>query len=85
MTGNVLRIGTRASALALWQARHVEGLIRALPGAPAVQLVPIVTSGDLQTQVPLWAVRGRGRLAGAGCWCRRARRAAVSRAVRRCG
>ena len=59
MTGNVLRIGTRASALALWQARHVEGLIRALPGAPAVQLVPIVTSGDLQTQVPLWAVRGR--------------------------
>ncbi len=59
MTGNVLRIGTRASALALWQARHVEALIRALPGAPAVQLVPIVTSGDLQTQVPLWAVRGR--------------------------
>ncbi len=59
MTGKVLRIGTRASALALWQARHVEALIRALPGAPAVELVPIVTSGDLQTQVPLWAVRGR--------------------------
>ena len=59
MTGNVLRIGTRASALALWQARHVESLIRALPGAPAVELVPIVTTGDLQTQVPLWAVRGR--------------------------
>ena len=59
MTGNVLRIGTRASALALWQARHVEALIRALPDAPAVELVPIVTSGDLQTQVPLWAVRGR--------------------------
>ncbi|MGC8517972.1 MAG: hydroxymethylbilane synthase [Steroidobacteraceae bacterium] len=59
MTGNVLRIGTRASALALWQARHVEALIGALPDAPAVELVPIVTTGDLQTQVPLWAVRGR--------------------------
>ena len=59
MTGNVLRIGTRASALALWQARHVEALLRALPGAPAIELVPIVTTGDLQTEVPLWAVRGR--------------------------
>ena len=59
MTGNVLRIGTRASALALWQARHVEALLRALPDAPAIELVPIVTTGDLQTEVPLWAVRGR--------------------------
>jgi hydroxymethylbilane synthase len=55
----VLRIGTRASALALWQARHVESLIRALPGAPKVELVPITTTGDVQSDVPLWAVRGR--------------------------
>ena len=54
-----LRIGTRASALALWQARHVESLIGALGGAPAVELVPVMTTGDLQTEVPLWAVRGR--------------------------
>jgi hydroxymethylbilane synthase len=54
-----LRIGTRASALALWQARHVESLIRALPGAPPVELVPIATTGDLRVDVPLWAVRGR--------------------------
>jgi len=54
-----LRIGTRASALALWQARHVESLIGALSGAPAVELVPVMTTGDLQTEVPLWAVRGR--------------------------
>ena len=54
-----LRIGTRASALALWQARHVEGLIGALPGAPPVQLVPITTTGDVRTDVPLWAIRGR--------------------------
>ncbi|MDE2051652.1 MAG: hydroxymethylbilane synthase [Gammaproteobacteria bacterium] len=54
-----LRIGTRASALALWQARHLESLIRALPGAPPVELVPITTTGDLRADIPLWAVRGR--------------------------
>jgi len=54
-----LRIGTRASALALWQARHVESLIRALPGSPPVELVPITTTGDMRADVPLWAVRGR--------------------------
>lgn len=61
MTGaqKPLRIGTRASALALWQARHVESLIGALPGAPPVELVPITTTGDVRSDVPLWAVRGR--------------------------
>jgi hydroxymethylbilane synthase len=54
-----LRIGTRASALALWQARHVAGLIGALAGAPQVELVPITTTGDVRADVPLWAVRGR--------------------------
>lgn len=58
-TPAALRIGTRASALALWQARHVESLIRALSGAPAVELVPITTTGDVRNDVPLWAVRGR--------------------------
>lgn len=53
-----LRIGTRASALALWQARHVANLIRALPDAPPVELIPITTTGDT-SDVPLWAVRGR--------------------------
>ncbi len=57
--GRTLRIGTRASALALWQARHVESLIRSLPGAPAVELVHIKTEGDLRTDVPLWALRGK--------------------------
>ena len=54
-----LRIGTRASALALWQARHVETLIRALPSAPPVEIVHIKTEGDVRNDVPLWAVRGR--------------------------
>ena len=54
-----LRIGTRASALALWQAHHVEALIKDLPGAPQVELVHIKTEGDVRTDVPLWALRGR--------------------------
>ena len=54
-----LRIGTRASALALWQAGHVEALLGALPAAPALERVLITTSGDVRTDVPLWAVRGR--------------------------
>ena len=54
-----LRIGTRASALALWQARHVETLIRGLPSAPPVEIVHIKTEGDVRNDVPLWAVRGR--------------------------
>ena len=54
-----LRVGTRASALALWQARHVAALIAAQPGAPAVELVHIKTSGDVQTDVPLWQVGGQ--------------------------
>ena len=57
--GRTLRIGTRASALALWQARHVESLIKGLKDAPAVELVHIKTEGDVRTDVPLWALRGR--------------------------
>lgn len=59
MTRAALRIGTRASALALWQAHHVEALIKELPGAPPVELVHIKTEGDVRTDVPLWALRGR--------------------------
>ena len=54
-----LRIGTRASALALWQAREVASRIAAQPGAPRVELVHIRTTGDLQSEVPLWQTRGR--------------------------
>jgi hydroxymethylbilane synthase len=54
-----LRIGTRASALALWQANRVAELIRAQPGAPAVELVHIKTEGDVRTDIPLWAAGGR--------------------------
>jgi hydroxymethylbilane synthase len=58
-SARTLRIGTRASALALWQAREVATRIAAQPGAPPVQLVHIHTSGDVQREVPLWQTRGR--------------------------
>jgi hydroxymethylbilane synthase len=59
MTSAPLRIGTRASALALWQARHVAESIGRQPGAPAVELVPIRTEGDVRVEVPLWSVGGK--------------------------
>jgi hydroxymethylbilane synthase len=58
-SGRTLRIGTRGSALALWQAHHVEGLIRSQAGAPPVELVRIRTEGDVRTDVPLWQIGGR--------------------------
>ena len=54
-----IRIGTRGSALALWQAHHVEALIQSQAGAPAVELVRIKTEGDVRTDVPLWQIGGR--------------------------
>ena len=55
-----LRIGTRGSALALWQAEETARLIKMLPGAPAVELVIIKTQGDLQQDIPLWKTPGKG-------------------------
>ena len=53
-----LRIGTRGSALALWQARAVaEGLERT---GVAAELVIITTRGDAKQDVPLAAIGGKG-------------------------
>jgi hydroxymethylbilane synthase len=59
MSARTLRVGTRGSALALWQAREVATRIAAQPGAPPVELVQIRTSGDVQREIPLWQARGR--------------------------
>ena len=57
---SILRIGTRGSALALWQAEEVKRRIRSLPNPPDVELVIIKTRGDLDTTSPLWASEGKG-------------------------
>ena len=51
-----LRIGTRDSELARWQADHVADRLRQVDGAPDVQMVFIKTEGDRLTDVPLHSV-----------------------------
>jgi hydroxymethylbilane synthase len=55
-----LRIGTRGSPLALWQAHHVSGLLRAAAPRLAVELVEIETAGDQVRDVPLVQLGGQG-------------------------
>jgi hydroxymethylbilane synthase len=54
-----LRLGTRSSALARWQTRHVAARLAALRAAPC-ELVPITTAGDRDTATPLPAIGGKG-------------------------
>src|SRR5262245_15979763 len=55
-----LRIGTRGSRLALWQANHVATLLRPFAGGRPVELVEIQTAGDQVRDVPLSAFGGQG-------------------------
>lgn len=49
MNSNALRIATRASVLALWQARHVAELLRLASDGRDVELVTVTTTGDQVT------------------------------------
>jgi hydroxymethylbilane synthase len=55
-----IRIGTRGSALALWQARHIAGCLAAVAPHLPTELVEIVSTGDQITDVPLASVEGTG-------------------------
>jgi len=56
----VIRIATRQSPLALWQAEHVADLlVRAFPGLKT-ELVKMVTRGDKILDAPLAKVGGKG-------------------------
>jgi hydroxymethylbilane synthase len=55
-----LRIATRGSRLALWQANHVAELLRPLVDPRSVELVEIRTTGDQQPTVPLGILGGQG-------------------------
>ena len=58
--GPVLRIATRSSPLALWQATHVAGLLAtAWPGV-GVEVVPVDTEGDRRLDVPISSFGGKG-------------------------
>jgi hydroxymethylbilane synthase len=55
-----LRLGTRGSPLALWQARHVADLLRPVSSPRAVELVTIETHGDRDQATALSAMGGFG-------------------------
>jgi hydroxymethylbilane synthase len=56
----VLRIATRKSQLALWQAEHVAALLRRAHAGLTVELVPISTKGDRIQDRSLAAIGGKG-------------------------
>ena len=55
-----IRIATRKSELALWQAAHVADALRRLPDVTAVELVPLTTRGDRILDRDLSKVGGKG-------------------------
>lgn len=60
MSDKIIRIATRQSPLALWQAHYVQQqLVAAHPGLQ-VELVPMVTKGDVLLDTPLSKVGGKG-------------------------
>src|SRR5690606_14817657 len=56
----LIRIATRGSALARWQAEHVASLLRAADPSVAVELVIVDTQGDRQLDRPIWEIGGKG-------------------------
>lgn len=55
-----LRIATRKSTLALWQANHVKALLEQAHPGLQVELLPMVTTGDIKLEGPLSQVGGKG-------------------------
>ena len=55
-----IRIGTRGSALALWQSTYIAGRLTEIAPDVRVKLVEISSRGDQITDQPLWQVEGTG-------------------------
>jgi hydroxymethylbilane synthase len=70
-----IRIGTRGSKLALWQANYVADRLRQLAGRRPVELVVIATAGDQVRDVPL------AQIGGEGVFTKEIQRALLERAV----
>jgi len=60
MTNNIVRIATRKSALALWQAEYVKAQLEHFHENITVELVPMTTKGDIILDTPLAKVGGKG-------------------------
>src|SRR6476661_1074101 len=70
-----IRIGTRGSTLARWQAEWVAGRLRELHPWLTVELVEIKTHGDRDQNSPLAAI------GGAGLFTKEIQRALLDRSV----
>ncbi len=57
--GSIVRIATRKSPLALWQAETVQAQLKAAHAGIDVQLVPITTEGDIKLDQPLYKIGGK--------------------------
>ncbi|NOJ68728.1 hydroxymethylbilane synthase [Acinetobacter indicus] len=57
---NTLKIATRQSPLALWQAEHIRARLEALHAGLNVELVTFVTQGDKILDTPLAKIGGKG-------------------------
>jgi hydroxymethylbilane synthase len=55
-----IRIATRKSELAMWQARHVAALLESEHSGLQVELLPMVTRGDVILDQPLARIGGKG-------------------------
>ncbi|CAI1078359.1 Porphobilinogen deaminase [Serratia grimesii] len=60
MLDKIIRIATRQSPLALWQAHYVQQRLMASHPGLQVELVPMVTRGDIILDTPLAKVGGKG-------------------------
>ena len=60
MSQNVIRIATRKSPLALWQAKFVKAELEKFHKNLTVELLPMSTKGDIILDTPLAKVGGKG-------------------------
>jgi hydroxymethylbilane synthase len=72
---DAIRLGTRGSPLAVWQATHVADLLRRVAGARRVELVEIQTAGDFVQHLAL------SQIGGDGVFTREIQRALLERRV----
>lgn len=56
----MLRVATRGSALALWQAERVVALAQAAQPGLEAELVTVQTQGDRRLDVPIYELGGKG-------------------------
>ena len=56
----ILKIATRQSPLALWQAEHIRARLESLHAGLKVELVTFVTQGDKILDTPLAKIGGKG-------------------------